>query len=596
MDIEKLAVAHVQKMIARCPHLRGFIAANDKTPFTDGHIDIYHASKVSNGTWEDRINVQVKGRTVRRPQKPPITFAIDRTSLQAFERLGGVLYVLVNINEKSGKETPYCVALTPFKIKHLLAGSGQHERVTVTLRKFPALPESIERIVEVVRRGNNQRSASPLDAALYGRVRTLTIYSAEDLLVDAPVVLSPDVSNYALEMTTDDGVSFPVDGIIRLLPQDYVPRTVNIIVQAGSTAYKQASMRRVDENKIEAVLSPCLTLIEHLNRAPRQYSLRTSMTGDFSTRWKAVEFLLAVADNGFIEMNGQRGAVQLLSTTDQDELQRMREYAAFLREVGSLLQLLDVDGHHVILEELSDRQLENLRALYSALVLGEERSLEDATPSRSIVDLGSWQLMVLVMPGATPDKWRITDLFAPEQQRLMRWTGVTEGEKEVHITVYDVVDGSYLPQVLNLHLETVVDSYKALTDTKDATTYANRFVMALLVAADTSDRRRNEFLDAAQRLNDWITEIEGDLPRNLVNAWQIDARRAPLTDEQRTAVRDLKHRMARAKGPDNRAAELSCAFLLGDKDEAAYLSAQFTEQQLRKIQGWPIWALNPTRA
>lgn len=41
MDVESLAVSKISGMLARCPQLKAVIATNDKTPFTDGYIDIY---------------------------------------------------------------------------------------------------------------------------------------------------------------------------------------------------------------------------------------------------------------------------------------------------------------------------------------------------------------------------------------------------------------------------------------------------------------------------------------------------------------------------------------------------------------------------
>ncbi|WP_336649105.1 hypothetical protein [Microbacterium sp. MMO-10] len=119
MEVEELAVAKVQSMIARCPHLKPFITTNDKTPLTDGHVDVYRGLGRKNSDWHGRVSVQVKGRTRSTKRKAELAFGISRTDLQAFQADGGVLYFYVAVNAK-GKCVPYYALLSPFTIEYYL--------------------------------------------------------------------------------------------------------------------------------------------------------------------------------------------------------------------------------------------------------------------------------------------------------------------------------------------------------------------------------------------------------------------------------------------------------------------------------------------
>lgn len=54
--IEQAAVNYISDLISRCPHLVPYIDSNDKTPFTDGRIDIHNISDSENvGTHSGQV-------------------------------------------------------------------------------------------------------------------------------------------------------------------------------------------------------------------------------------------------------------------------------------------------------------------------------------------------------------------------------------------------------------------------------------------------------------------------------------------------------------------------------------------------------------
>jgi hypothetical protein len=63
LNIEGLAVSAETDILALCPDLHDQITVNDKTPVTDGHIDLYKSGNHSNTNLIGRVFVQVKGRT-----------------------------------------------------------------------------------------------------------------------------------------------------------------------------------------------------------------------------------------------------------------------------------------------------------------------------------------------------------------------------------------------------------------------------------------------------------------------------------------------------------------------------------------------------
>ena len=150
MDVETLAVNEVSSLVATCPSLSPLITTNDKTPFTDGHIDIYNDIHRSRDEWDGRVSVHVKGRSTQTNGKLRKSYPMSRTDLQAFQSDSGVLYFVVFIDPDTAKRHPFYALLSPFYIERILQNaSPKTRRISVPLKDFPSAPDIIERLVRV---------------------------------------------------------------------------------------------------------------------------------------------------------------------------------------------------------------------------------------------------------------------------------------------------------------------------------------------------------------------------------------------------------------------------------------------------------------
>ena len=116
VDVEALAVAEIIALVARCPHLQPVISTNDKTVFTDGHIEVYQGLGQTKAVWRGRVPVQVKGRTGRLGKGKMPKHPISRDDLVAYQNNSGVLCFHVIVECKTGKATPFYRLLSPFAI------------------------------------------------------------------------------------------------------------------------------------------------------------------------------------------------------------------------------------------------------------------------------------------------------------------------------------------------------------------------------------------------------------------------------------------------------------------------------------------------
>ncbi|MDT0116613.1 hypothetical protein Q9R20_06375 [Microbacterium sp. PRF11] len=596
MRVEILAVNEISNLVAGCQHLVPYIDSNDRTLLTDGHIDLHSGLRQSREDFVGRVSVQVKGQSRKRASQRLSTYRVPRVDLLAYQAGEGVLYFVVLIGPTPEERTAYYALLSPFAIAALLEKAPAGSKVSVPLKEVPKDPAELERLVTLAHKTREQRVSLGFDPILLQKMKSITVHSAADLDFDVPLTLNPGAGEVAVVLNTTDGLSIHLDGILEMVPGNYLPRTVDIEVGSNGTAYSSAVVRRLDEDSFEMQFSEAVRLIVRGSGRGMSTDISLTLVGQLSTRLQAVRFFLGLIDTRVITVNGQTSPFTVAGTTssDGDDDGGLRQHLAALEDLASLFDALGVDLSLIDLSRVDDGQANQLNMLYRALMRNEELAIDGGGTSRVLQQVGPWNLELLMLPGTSPGRWRFEDPFAPEAPRQWRWREKGKPEMEaVTVTAYDVVEDEHLPTILNLRLDSVVAAYEAIADAPDTTRLANERVLAFLAAADVSTERRLEFLRAASRLNDWLIAEEGATPIHDVNRWQILFRQELLTPDDEQNIRALKRQVVRDGGANADLLELGCAILLKDDGEVSFLVDRLGPERMRSVDSWPIWKLHP---
>lgn len=592
MDIETLAVNEISTLVAMCPHLIQQITTNDKTPFTDGHIEIYSGLERSKDEWVGRVSVQVKGRTIPANGKFKKSYPISRTDLRAFQSDSGVLYFVVSIDRDTGARRPFYALLSPFRIEKILSGAAPTtKQISVPLKDFPTSQYEIESLLHFAHKTKEQRPSAGNVSSLFPQIQSLTVYSAHNLNFDAPVLLVPGEAEITLVLTTTEGLSLHLDGELQILPSAYTPHCVDVKIECADIIFHQATARMIDEETVEMKLSDGLTL--RFRRAAGVQALEASFTlvDLFPERLKALSFFVALLDRHPIVIDGESIPSDIADGGDP----KLRRHLGYLRQLAELFEVLGVDTQLVDLSEIDQKQHRELQFVHRSLVGHEELLGDNREPARVIQKVGRWLLMLLVTRGSKPGSWRYVNPFSPESRHEFRATQHTvprEGPSgDVPATIYEFVEQEHLPSTLNLRLDRITEAYDVIADLPDTASLANQEVMSLILAADLSEERRGEFLDAANALNEWLISCVGAEAHHLVNRWQILWRRGGLTGAHRGEIRGLKREMSKGDLELAVHIEFACALLLGDHEEADYYLGLLPTKERKHVEMWPLWAL-----
>lgn len=108
-DIEKIATNKIEELVLKNSELLSpYINSNDKTPLWDGNIYVYNKNPKTNGTFEGKIDVQIKGRQVN-DFKGNNTYSFKVETLRGYQKeIKGTLLLVVDFISIDNYKVYYC--------------------------------------------------------------------------------------------------------------------------------------------------------------------------------------------------------------------------------------------------------------------------------------------------------------------------------------------------------------------------------------------------------------------------------------------------------------------------------------------------------
>ncbi|HWV27915.1 MAG TPA: hypothetical protein VNZ66_11865 [Aeromicrobium sp.] len=189
----------------------------------------------------------------------------------------------------------------------------------------------------------NQKAALEFDSTWYERAEKLTLQTASEMTFDAPVTLSHGSDDFALVLHMPSGRSVSLDGDIRIIPNDYIKRTVDVEVRCGSIIYDRPAVQRLAADSVEVELSSGLSLTFRDEGDSRTTTVALSAEPILAKRLKSFEFCAALEESATIEVNGRQLAIGQPTAVGP----RLLAHIEILRTLAELFKHLGVLGRDV---------------------------------------------------------------------------------------------------------------------------------------------------------------------------------------------------------------------------------------------------------
>lgn len=592
-DIEGSAVGHLLTIFGRTSRLSAEISIGDRTPFTDGHIDVYTSRVKARQHWFARVQVQVKGREKKRRQAKKPTYQVELIDLRMYERSGGVLYFVVDLADQPPFETAYYAILSPKVIDGYLSKLPDDQKsVSIKLTKLPVVPQSLENLMDIASRHVGTNATNAVSLSELKVIESGTLYTVDEVDLSRPITLRSDEVDFAFDVTTPDGVFPSRVSALRIVPESYVEHPFGHAVSAGDVVYEKPTIQRIDDVSAKVTLSETLSITLAAHEARRDFTLNFTHQPNFVERFRDLSFIVRALSTGVVTIGTKELQLGDAPPGATEQLADYRDQLSILRDLDELFAFLGVNGSLISLDDVTEQQMRDLHELHRVFVRGEQPSVPVKQTSRVMIGVGKWLLLIVVAYDKVHGHAeRFIDPFSDAVEASGRWRTSDEEGKYYPVTAYEIFDRHELPRVLNLRLDQLVAAHEALLTAPQTIGRANACALALIFAADECPERGDEFLTAADSLTDWLIEKQGSHPSYQVNKWQIAARRGVLTPDDLSAIRALKHEANSDDTTLVSETRVACAVLLEEMDDAQFLVGKLTEAELDRIKTWPIWHL-----
>lgn len=564
--------------------------AYDRTPLTDGYIDLYRGpGQHAKGNILGRVRPQVKSSSYRLAREVRKTFSLSREDLQGFRAVGGVLFIHVGMIGTTGESVIRYATLNPFRIDEMLkAMKPKQKSASFRLKPLPTDPAAILTIVEFQWQTQAEASVNGFDEALLKEVQSLTIRSDEPVNYDRPLQLDDPKRSYSILATTKGGLTLPLPLRGELIPASYLEHEIEVEITAGETTFTSAIARQLSPETMQIMPSQALT-IELTRQESGELGGRVNLVPQqqLLPRLKDLEFCAALE-------RGERLHLGTMETTITDDLGEPQLPGALepLRKIHRVLSHFGANLDLVLLDAITAQQYDALLGLFGILFEGEPLPEQYRSLGRVLQPVGEWGLELMNVPNGE-DCWKVVSLTeVPASHSIAR--SIEGTDIRYLVTAYETLNLPEIVRTLNLDLEHLRDAYERIGALENTPELATEMVLKLIGAADSEPRRREEFLNAADDLSDWLLERQPEEAPYVLNHMQIKARRGELSEGDRTRVRAISRTALRA-GEDQLQIAVGCAVLLEDPEEVRELLADLSPVRREAFTSWPIAHLLPAQ-
>lgn len=586
MNIEMMAVQHVRLAIAKTDYLVPHINDNDREPSWDGDVEVYRKAGDTHSK-EDlvlKVPVQIKGHKTANLKKQSIAYSVELSDLRNYLNAGGTTFLVVYVDEDGENNKIYYCNLLPFELKRLVNKFGEQKTKQITLK---ALPKKKNEIADVF-----------LFAAMHMKRQRPAIVcdpiSMEDVLKTGQAKLTfaysktPDTSWNPIDYMFDHetyiyaqlplGLELPVDHISHIdLAGVTIPRPVYVNEKKFYDSYEV--IRSKDTTELHFGKSIKIVL----NKTSKKQRLNFALAGTLSERIIDEDFLVSALDAGQCQIGDTVYPLRPAAPGEVKafDLAEQKQHLAWSNAVKALLEKLGVtkelDCTHISKEDNA-----KLLMLAKAVLKGEYVKWDFGEEIFPEIEIANLTIKLCVFKHEENEGYYRVFGYADAP---IGYAVKDDAGKDVDISYHIFLKRDAMLRCDNIDYRKVVRTTKAIPLTQESSSTTVWVLLELLHAYDQSNDTREDLLEAAMALADWLRTSDMYTPQDLLdlNFYQTIKRARALNAHEIQAV----HSMIEAR-PIRKDIYVGAYLILGDYGSAQKHYEQMDEHEKDTFSLYPI--------
>ncbi|MBT3320938.1 MAG: hypothetical protein HN392_01495 [Anaerolineae bacterium] len=573
-NIEKQGTGWLSSTVAESKILEPYFKENDRTPSFDGYIFVYDGS-LKKEDLKEHLPVQIKSIVVDEFSSDRVSYSLDISDIQNYYNIRGTILFVVEICGKERKG--FIKSLLPSELKNILA--------ELKLRK----------------------SENPSKALHLTELDTSTLteleYICEHFLIHRKLQFS--TIEHSLSITDASAIEIPIisDGthieeylfskehllygkpaketVLRYIQNAQITsisQSLNRNITINSKMYfSQYSETRVSDGKFFEFGEKIRIDIHDGGTGNLSYKL----TGTVSEHIKVLSFLLDFVETGNAHIGDGKFEINNIEN-EESFLNGAQNNLKHLKDIEALFNSFRIDLDRLNISLLKNRDIANLGFLLDVMIHKKRKETNPFQQGFNVVRVGNISLCIFAYKKANDTCYTFLDTF--EQHDDLNFQSQIHEGNLFASSMYVILKQDLLTLVDNLDLSTVLMDIKKVVYSTEHSEVTIIFGLELIKAYDASNRE--EFLDAAFNIFEWLQQMEHGKLIPKLNELQIIRRQRAYTKDEKTFLLQEQ----RQNADDNR---ILCAIniLLENKSEAESNFAQLKEEEKEEFMQYPIFTL-----
>lgn len=587
MNIEMIGVDFVRLAIAKTDYLVPHINENDREPSWDGDVEVYRKAGDTH-TKSDlilKVPVQVKGHKESNLKKQSITYPIELSDLRNYLNAGGTIFLVVYIDESGEKSQIYYNTLLPFELRRLVNKYGEQKTKSIKLKMLPTKQSAITDVfLFAATHMKKQRPAISCDPISMEDLMKAGCVPKFYLEYTAVPNSSTDPLDYMLEHDSyiyaklPFGLELPVEhltGITMAGTTFETPVRVN-----GHVFYSKYSIIQ-SKSILEYHFGKSTKLIT--DRSSGKSRLTFSETGTLSERITDVEFIIQAFETGHFEAGDKICPLNAIKPEERErvKIKDRKDHLALLQTVKALLDRLGVMDE-LDCDQVSAADEAMLKKLITSVLRGE--SVEWANPEDGFPDITVANLTIKLCVLKDKKKKGFCKIYgysdAPIGVKIKNQTG-----QETDVSYHVFLKKDSMLKCCNIDYATILRQLKTVPTSSEYSGALVWFLLEMLCSYDESGETRQDILDGAIKLADWLRNTDTYTPQDLLdlNYYQSVKRSRALSARE---IQGL-HSIIESK-PARKDVYVGAYLLLGDFASAQHYYDGMEEESQNVFKTYPI--------
>ncbi len=502
-DIEKLAISKISdQVLQNSDCLTCYLNTNDKTPFWDGSIWVYDNKKKSSGYFQNKIDIQVKGRLVTKFIKNE-SYEISVNQLMAYRNeIKGTLFFLVDLIDFNNFKIYYC-NLLPVDLYEIFKNmKSDQKNYTLKLKEIDiSEPLNFKRVcLDFYRNSNLQAKRRIIDDSEFNKIEEFDFSMYESMLEFEKYLEDGDVYTYVKLKDTHEKV-VTIKGDIKL-----ISKLKKDIYIDGRKYYSECTI--VGKKVNELVVGPLtFNFIDE--------KIYFKFKGSLEKRIKDLKFIVKFFEKQYFVIGGERLDIPL---EDQKQIEKkikvFNNKISYYKKIIKLFKYFNVE-FDIEYENLNDADINNLHILIKML---------DGIFPDDIKDMQKYYINI--------NKYKILFVVDLKSKKIYNYYSqemvdnsyciVFDRNSKYKTSIYSDLPFEDYENVSNFKENIIIKSFKGLEFNQAIFEVINNLSLRFLISYDkTKDKR---FLNLANNLNLINCKKRND-DVDIINSKQIKIRK-----------------------------------------------------------------------